>query len=56
LGLLTLATIQAVTIDWQWRSGRASWYGDGKWPLDIGGCNYGYLWGNEGTGLDVAGG
>jgi hypothetical protein len=56
LALLTLAMTEAVTVDWQWRTGaRASWYGNGDWPLDIGGCNYGYLWPNEGTGLDVAG-
>jgi len=25
------------------------------WPIHIGGCNYGYLWADEGTGHDVVG-
>ncbi|KAJ9529832.1 hypothetical protein QJQ45_022243 [Haematococcus lacustris] len=41
-------------IDWQWKSGRASWYGNGDWPIHIGGCGYDYLWKDEGTGWDVA--
>lgn len=53
--LLGIASTQAIQYDWKWRTGRASWYGDGLWPLHIGGCGYGYLWQDEGTGWDVAG-
>ncbi|KAF5842724.1 RlpA-like double-psi beta-barrel-protein domain-containing protein-containing protein [Dunaliella salina] len=41
------------SFDWKWKEGRATYFGDGAWPIHIGGCNYDYLWKDEGTGYDV---
>eukprot|EP00879_Flechtneria_rotunda_P007961 GHRR01008341.1.p1 GENE.GHRR01008341.1~~GHRR01008341.1.p1 ORF type:complete len:252 (+),score=63.02 GHRR01008341.1:248-1003(+) len=54
VSLLLVCSLTPVTA--QWRSGRATFYGNEPWYWSIhhGSCGEGYLWPDEGTGWDVA--
>ncbi|GAX75119.1 hypothetical protein CEUSTIGMA_g2563.t1 [Chlamydomonas eustigma] len=49
-----LLVVGDYTYDWQWKSGRATFYGLGNWSIMKGSCNYGYIGTEEPLGWDVA--